>query len=282
MSKIYLAISTDTREYENLKELTSVWESFDGLAVTYHGNTEDDAYKLLSERKKEGFIECIPYFQHHSHDLNHILFNPIIKLNNILILRDSGERLSTEFASNIRPFVKMLENNGINTVYQYSKLLMFRRFCHQWFTNTPHWQFNGAQPKMIEIEKTGWFKDDKEYCYSVRNEKRDKYHFINHFVSYYLILDGNHNLLGLENFGNPQELFPILEQQRINFLFYLQTLGIDNNINSLHEYVKQNGLNDKLKEFFNNNLILNQWYRFTFLNDLTVSPDLRAPIVKIL
>ena len=175
----------------------------------------------------------------------------------------------------------MLDNNGVNTVYQYSKLLFFKRFPHQQFSNTPHWGFSGAQDKKISIEFQKWFEKDSEYCYSVRNETRDKYHFINAFMRYYLMIDSNHNLLGLENFGNPTELFPILEAQRMEFILYLNQLGIENTGQSLDSYIQINGLNDKLKIFFNNNLILNQWYRYHFLNDLTVSPDIAAPIVKI-
>src|SRR5688572_30650750 len=145
MSKIYLIISTDEKEYDNIKELTGIWNDFDGLGVTFHGSNHSVAYKLLEERKKSGFVECIPYFGAHDHDLNHILFNPIIKIGSWLLKIDSSERLNPFFTSNIKPFIKMLENNGVNTVYQRSKLMLFRRWPHQAFSSTPHFGFSGGQ-----------------------------------------------------------------------------------------------------------------------------------------
>lgn len=285
MNNVYLGIITDKGQFKNLEELTSIYNYFDGLAVTYHGSPNDEEFKLLNERKGCGFIECIKYFGHHSHSMNHFLFNPIVRVNDTIILRDSSERINIEFASNIKPFVKMLENNNINTVYQHSKLLLFRRFPFQSFNSTPHWGFSGARDNKIQIEKMGWFKEDKEYCYSVRNDTRDKYHFVDAFMRYYLILDSNHNLLGLENFGNPSQLFPILEQQRMSFLLYLQELGINNDVDTIKNWLlsKEDDwkLPDKMKEYINSILILNQFYRYHVLNDLTVSPDIAAPIVKI-
>jgi len=281
MSRIYIGIITDSGKFDSLNALTAPYTHFDGLAVTYHGKPEDNEYKLLMERKKGGFVECIKYLGHHAHSMNHFLFNPQICLGDWILLRDTDERINEEFAANIRPFIKILENNGINSVYQHSKLLLFKRFPHQQFNSTPHWGFHGAQSKMIKIEETTWFKDDSEYCYSVRNENRDKYSFIDHFMRYYLINDSNHNLLGLENFGDPNILFPILESKRILFLEYLNKINVNNNTESLKKCILEHDLSPEFKVFFNSNLILNQFYRYHVLNDLTVSPDIKAPIVKI-
>lgn len=281
MSKIYLALSTDEKELNNIQELTSVYNDFDGLAVTFHGNTDSDAYKVILERKKDGFVVTLPYYGHHAHDLNNILFHPVVKIGDWILLRDSAERVNPDFSFNIRPFIKMLEEAGINTVYQYSKLLLFKRFPHQCFLHTPHWGFQGAQNKMISIEKQSWFTEDKEYCYSMRNETRGKYHFIDSFMRYYLINDSNHNLLGLENFGDPAKLFPILENRRMDFLLYLIKVGVNNDVESVKEFFKTQGLTPELKVFLNTNLILNQFYRYHILNDLSVSPDIASPIVEI-
>ncbi len=279
MSKIYLAISTQNEE-KNIESLTSVYDSFDGICAVDHFST-DKTFDILKSRCKEGFVEQIKYYGHHGHDLNHVLFNPQIRVGDWLLLRDSSERINPDFAVNIKPFIKMLENSGVNSVYQYSKLLLFRRFPHQYFLNTPHWGFHGAQSKTIAIEQQNWFTVDFEYCYSSR-VNRDKYHFVDAFMRYYLILDSNHNLLGLENFGDPTQLFPTLEAGRIDFIFYLQELKINTNVDAVKEYfINEPLLPDKMKEFINNNLILNQFYRFWKLKDITVSPDIKAPIVQI-
>ncbi len=284
-SKVYLGIITNSIELDNLRELTSVYDHFDGLAVSYHGSYHDQAYYLLDSRKKEGFVECIKYMGHHGHSMNHFLFNPKIKLGDWVLLRDSGERINPDFAANIKPFINHIQNLGINSVVQRSKLLLFRRFPQQFFASTPHWGFQGGRGKFIDIADGNWFPDDKDYCYSVRNETRDKYHFVDAFARYYLINDSNHCLLGAENFGDPKEVFIKLEGERLDFLLCLRELGIDNNIDALRQYFVDVGdfakMLPEMQNFVNSNLILNQFYRYHIRSDLTVSPDLRAPIIKI-
>lgn len=280
MNKIYIGIITQNQK-KNIEELTTISHYFDGLAAVDHFS-DDGTYEVLKNKCGAGFVEQIPYYGHHGHSMSHFLLHPKIKIGNWIILCDSSERISESFACNIRPFVKMLENNKINTVYNYSKVLLFKVFPHQSVQNTPHFSILGLRPNFVSIEKSGWFNSEKDYFYSLRNEQRGKYDFIDHFMKYYLQVHSNHNLLGLENFGNPAELFPILEQQRIDFLLYLQELGINNDVNSLKSYlVDTNLLPDKIKYFINNNLILNQFYRYHVLNDLTVSPDIKSPIVRI-
>ncbi len=280
MSKVYIFISTQN-EFENIKELTSVYEHFDGICAVDHFSN-DGTYKLLKERCKDGFVEQIPYYGAHQHDLNHLLFNPKIKIGDWILLRDSSERINPNFASNIRPFINHLRNLRINSLIQRSKLLLFRRFPQQFFSSSPHWGFQGGRDNYADISQATWFADDKEYCYSVRDETRNKYHFIDAFMRYYLINDSNHCLLGIENFNNPKETFIQLEQERLDFLLYLQELGINNDVDSLGGYLGLlNPLPERMKYFINSNLILNQFYRYYILNDLTVSPDIKAPIVKI-
>lgn len=280
MNKIYLAISTSSTELANLTDLTSVFEHFDGLCVTYHGNPEEDAYKLLCDRKKGGFVECLSYKGHHGHDLNNILFNPIIKLNDLIILRDSSERISNSFASNIRPFVRHITNLGVNTIYQRSKLLMFRRFIHQEFKSTPHWNFVGAQDKKIQIDETNWFQKDEDYAYSLRKE-RAPFSWVDHYVRYYLITESNHQLLGLENFGNPAELFPKLEIERLNFLLYLQELGTEQTVDGLKNHILNNDLDDTLNYYFNNVRVLNDFYQYHKLGNKDLIDDIGRKCIKI-
>ena len=270
MSKIFLAISTGTGELENLKELTQNFYNFDGLAVTYHGNKEDEEYKILDSRKGNGFVEIIPYFYHHGHDLNHILFNPKIDQSSWLLLRDSSERINPEFAANIKNFINMLEYNGINTVYNYSKLLLFKRFPHQSFMNSPHWGLSGAQDKMISIEKSGLFQKEEDYCYSIRNKNRDKYHFVGHYLKYFSnILDSNHCLLGNES---NKEQYIKDETIRRQFRLYLE----QNNYLPLTKdkfiWICNNKLDD-IRDLINNNKILNDSYRYLVLDRTDFNDD---------
>lgn len=280
MSNIYIAISTQNQE-NNIKDLTSVYQDFDGICAVDHFST-DGTYNVLSERCKNGFVAQIPYYGHHAHDLNHIILNPKIKLGDWVLLRDSCERINTNFASNIRPFINMLENNGVNTVYQHSKLLLFRRFPHQFFTSTPHWGFNGGQNKIIAIEKQTWFKEDTEYCYSVRNQ-RAPYSWVDHYMRYYLILDSNHNLLGAENFGEPKSIFEQKEYIRINFLYYLDKHNVNHTVDDFLLFLNnQKDLCDELKWYINNIRIINDFYRYHILkNTDNLTDDITRPCQQI-
>lgn len=270
MSKIFIGIITQN-EKQNIEELTSVVKYFDGLAAVDHFST-DGTYELLTSRMGLGFVEQIPYWGNNSHSMNHFLFHPKVEVGDWILLRDSNERINEEFARDIRTFVNMLSGNNVNSVYQYSKLLLFRRFSQQYFQSTPHWGFVGARPNMIQIEKTNWYQKDEDYCYSVRNVNRDKYHFVFAYLRYYLILDSNHGLLGIEK-NVPQgsdtyKTFALREQRRIAFRQEL----INNNysvtvdgVKSLMDQSRITGLPNWSISFFNEEKILNDCYRYYFL-----------------
>lgn len=268
--KIFVGIITQN-EKKNMEELTSCTDHFDGLAVTDHYSA-DGTYELLESKKGYGFVEQIKYLGHNSHSMNHFLFNPKIEVGDWVLLRDSLERIDPDFASGIRGFVTMLESNGINTVYQYSKLLLFKRFAQQHFQSTPHWGFVGARPGGIQIDKTGWYQKDEEYCYSVRNKNRDKYHFVMAYLRYYMILDSNHSLLGLEKNipagSDIEKTFKIREQIRMGFRKELIENGFSPDVDGVKLLLSQarlTGLPKWAVAYFNTEKILNDVWRHEVL-----------------
>lgn len=274
MSNIFIGLITDNKELNNLKELIKVSGNFSGLAVTYHGKSDEEGFQLLNDNKGYGFIECLPYVGHHEHSKNHWLFNPKIKLFDWVLIIDSAERINSDFAFNIKPFIKMLENQNINSVYNYSKLLLFKRFPNQFFTSTPHWGFQGARNHAISIEKEPWFRIEKEYVYSIRDQ-RPKLSWVNHYLRYYLCLDSNHNLLGAEHFGDPADVFQKREHTRMQFLLYLQRIGVENNENALINYWKNNPLSDDMEKFVSSVRILNDAYLYNVLGDEDLTDDIK-------
>lgn len=267
MSKIYIGITTQN-DKENIEQLTSVFDCFDGLAAVDHFSN-DGTYELLKSRMKDGFVEQIPYWGQHSHSLNHLLYHPKIEIGSWILLRDSKERVAESFAKNIKAFIGLLETSNINSIYQYSKLLLFKRFAQQYFQSTPHWGFHGARANYIQIENMGWYKNDEEYCYSVRNKNRDQFHFVFHYLKYYLFLDSNHGLLGLENKGDINKLFPARENIRLTFRSKLINNGYSCNIDGVKRLMTEmkDGKADWAKEFFNGEKILNDAYRYYIFED---------------
>lgn len=277
MSKIYIGLITQNQK-QNIDELTSVAKYFDGLAAVDHFSN-DGTYELLQERKGNGFVEQIQWYGHTGHSMNHFLFNPILDQDSWILLRDSSERINEDFARNIHKFVNLLERSNIYSVINYSKMMLFKRFPNQFFTNTPHWGLQGSQPGYLRIEESGLFKSEEEYCYSVRNKNRDEFHFINHYFKYYLILDSNHCLLGCEN--NIKE-FERREILRREFLRYCRAeLSIDPTVANLISFWTKNPLTDKMKYFINSELILNNAYTYNILGnrDITDKHDKNTIVI---
>lgn len=264
MSKVFIGIITQDQK-QNIEELTSVYRWFDGLAAVDHFST-DGTYDILMERAKSGFVERIPYWGSHSHSMNHFLLNPKIELGDWILLRDSSERVAESFAKDIRNFIAVMEAQNIATIYQYSKLLLFRRAPHQFFHSTPHWGFQGARQNTIQIEKMNWFKTDEDYCYSVRNKNRDSRHFVGAYLRYYLLTDSNHPMLAIDKAEAEGITYADREMRRILFLQYLRNKNIPATVDGVKELMSQ-AMDDECKNFFRKEKILNDTFREFQLKD---------------
>lgn len=261
--KIYLGLITSSEETDNIKELTEVYDSFDGLAAVFHG-PENECYNILESRKKEGFVAKMDFLQNHSFAMNRFLFDPrIIAGQDWILLRDSAERVNPEFAKNIKGFVQELENNHISVVYNYSKCLLFKKTEDCFFHGSPHWGLQNVSGNAIPLEKMGGlYSDEKNYCYSVRGEKRPDHHWIKHYLSYYLYQSSNHMLLGNEN---DQPTYKKLEARRRIFrLVCINKYRLNPLLKAddLISYWKTATLDKEDLDFINNEVILNDAYHF--------------------
>jgi hypothetical protein len=274
-NKIYIGLITSGGNSKYLEWYNEASRYIDGLAVTWHGE-KDDGYEILNKNKGCGFIVEMDYYGHHGHSMNHWLLNPKIRPNSWCIIRDTLEVLNIDFLKNIRSFCHELEKRTINTVYQYSKCLMFKKHEHQFFTNGTHWGFQNAKPHFLEIEKQPGFDNPRNYAYSIRNDVRPIDHSLSHFLSYYLADSSNHLLLGREN---KTEEFQIHEEVRYKFKKHVEEeLKIPLNVKSLSEYCKNNTLTYTTKWFLNFEEILNSWFCYHILGHKL--EDVRARQVK--
>ncbi len=266
-NKIYIGLITDNSQFDNIKALTEVYDYFDGLVVTYHsdGNSkEEDTWKLLNERKKDGFINVDSFIQNHAHSMNRFLLDPrIVEYRDWILLRDSAERINTEFAANIRGFLNEVIQNNIQTVYNYSKCLLFQKTPDLFFHGTPHWGLQGVSGNNLALETFGGiFANETNYCYSVRGETRPQDHWIGHFLKYYLYQVSNHMLLGNEN--NHAQYYKSESMRRGFRSFLINECGLGPVLKheDLIAYWKNNPLTDKHKEFINKESILNNAYHY--------------------
>lgn len=258
-NKIYIGLITSAGNSKYLEWYNEASKFVDGLAVTWHGE-RDEGFYILEKNKGCGFIVEREFYQHHAHSMNDWLLNPKIRPGSWIIVRDTMEQCNIEFLKKIREFTNELEKQNVNTVYQYSKLLLFKKFEHQHFSFSPHWGFVNAQPHAISIENFPGFEDPKKYAFSIRNENRPEHHFIDHFVKYYLYDSSNHLLLGREK---DHEDFEKHEQARYKFKEHVENdLKIPLTVEALKDFILKNELKYVTKWFFNFEPILNSFYCF--------------------
>lgn len=261
--KVYIGLITTKCNAQYLEWYNDASKYIDGLAVTWHGD-RDKGFDILDKNKGSGFISEIEYYGHHGHSMNHWLLNPKIRPGSYFIIRDTLEQCSLNWLKTIREFCFELQKQGINSVYQYSKLLIFRKFEHQFFTNTPHWALQGARDHKVAIELWKNFENPKDYAFSVRNDIRPKHHSIKHFGVYYLLDSSNHMWLGRE--GKNDETL-VHERVRYKFKEYLENVcKIPLTVDDLLDYWKKTPLNYEMKWFIQFEPILLNLYRYYILN----------------
>jgi len=269
--KVYLGIITQNDE-QNLIELCQPLKHISGIFGVVHQPSNDKSYEVLEANKGSGDIIKLPYLQRHDWSMNGFLFNPKFMRGSWCLLADSLERYSEQFLSQIRSFICQLEQNNIEYVYQYSKLMLFKKKDEHFFFGSPHWGLANREGNSIRIEQ--YIPDDKQVRWSVRNEKRAKDEYISHFMVYWFHAGfSNHLLLGNEDNLNK---YRILENIRREFLtFCSQELKIDLTVEAFKNYILKNGLNYDLKFYINEVEILNSWYCYEILGHKFEDIDLR-------
>lgn len=179
---------------EALKDLIEpVWESFDGL-IWVDGGSTDGTIDYLESHKKLGKIIRAPYLCRNDFQMNHYLFDGGMIEGDWFVMRDSEEKLNTEFCqTKMRPLIRLLDENRVDCVYSGSKPLMARFNENLQFMGNPHWGLQGIT-KAVSGEANNkdiaWCNRDKYrkypdylvigefryYCYPSTNQLYMIYH----------------------------------------------------------------------------------------------------------
>lgn len=266
--KLYLCGITNAGNEKNLKELIEpVLEYFDGLVWTFH-LPADEGHWYLQNNKKEGKIITAEWSQRHGYSMTHYLWQGPMQEGDIFLQIDSQERISPKFCEISLPkIIEGMELNDIGMVSNFGKGFIYRYNEALEFRGSPHWfaiNTGGKANAEVQLDKTDFW--------NVRDEQREPFQFINHYLKYYLYPAGSNSvLLGLEKNGNPEELFPAREERRLKFRKYLK----DCEIELMPEAVIDNMVNpsETMKDFINNEKILNDTYRYYILEDKDFSDD---------
>lgn len=268
MSKLFLCGITNGGNLDNLRDMIEpVKDHIDGLNFVFH-YPKDDGADYLEKNKKDGKIVYSDWCQRHHYSMNHFLYQGNMKNGDFFILLDSGERISKECAEKAIPeFIRQMKEKNICMISNYNKGFLFRYDESMEFKGSPHWYmtvFTGVVTN-LELPDT-LFKN-------VRNQTRNKFHFVDHYAKYMLYPYGsNHALLGLEN----KEQFIVRDKLRLDFRDYLSNeLGLSLTVEALKQFLLENktSLPDKLKFFINKEKVWNDFYRFHILDDRSFVDD---------
>lgn len=267
LQKIWLCGIT-SNEFQNVSEiLEPIHEYFDGLVWVWHKSEDDGTKELLEKYKGDGEIVEALWQRNHGTSYQMVLNSRKILAQDHCIIIDSCERLNLDFCKNLRSFIYELEKNNINTVYNHSKILMFKYWPDIYYSqDTPHCIPRNLRQNVLEITNIPQFADEKNHRYNVRPQKRPQTHFLSHFFKYSLSYHRS-NQMSCGNETNPEE-YQRQESARQQFLIYCyRVLGFEDITEEIMiDFIKKNGLLPEIKAFFNFNRYLNNWYRYHFLN----------------
>jgi hypothetical protein len=269
--KLWLCGMTTAGHLSNLKEMIDpVLDAFDGLVWTFN-YPKDEGADYLEANKKDGEIIYAKWAMRHGYSMTHFLWQGPMQEGDFFVLLDSYERISPVFLVHILPgYINQMKSDDISVIANFSKGLIFRYNEEMEFKGSPHWWCAGYPGKFANVELP------KHLFWHVRNEQRVPFQFVTHYLKYYFYPAGsNHCALGLEKNGDPKILFPIREDQRIQFRKHCRSLGISLTPEAFKTYLLENKdkLDDKMKAFLNGEKILNDYWRHEILGQTDFIDD---------
>lgn len=247
---------------------------FDGIVWVLHDSVGSEEEEYLNSIKGCGRI--INYYYHRRHDQsrNQYLWCGPIKNGDWIVQTDLLERLDVGFASQVRETCKKLREVNINLAYFEGKPLMYEYHESIIFRGSPHEGLVRDDGNARSLILDSYYTESKPRL-NVRNIKRpNKFGWVDHYLNYYLFPFGsNHCLLGLDSIHKDSNLliqaFQKREKLRIAFLTYLEYKNIDRTVDAVKALFQQT-IDKDLALMINNELILNDFYRYHILKDNTV------------
>tara|TARA_R100001163_G_C5054196_1_gene190743 strand:- start:834 stop:1667 length:834 start_codon:yes stop_codon:yes gene_type:complete len=258
--KLWFIGVTHEGNHEHLKELIEPIKScFHGFIWTFH-YPKDKGAEYLETVKGEGEIIYAKWCNRLDYSRNHCLYQGPMKVGDWFITIDCHERITKEFVDSIKTMIPLFEKQGIDGIYLHGKRFAAKLKEETKFVGNPHEGINGIS-KAIEVTQSDFWKD---YFFSnVRNKARDKFAIFMSAMKYYIFPTTNHLLLHFENNQNfVKERYLV----RSKFLQEISNLGFNPHCLKSVKNCIENELTEILKECINSEKILNDWYRYEFLD----------------
>lgn len=263
--KIWLCGITSSNKEPNLFALIEpVIEHFAGLQWTFH-YPKDSGAEYLESRKGEGRIIYAHYNQRHGASMTQYLHQGTMQPGDYFIQIDDLERISPQFCYEKLPqLIALMQEVDIAMIANYGKGFLFRYNEQLEFRGSPHWYITGLDGRAINIEL------EKHYFWNVRGQERHEYQWVEHYAKYFLFPAGSNSaLLGLEKQGDPQKLFPIREQKRLEFREEMKKRGHELTLSGLKEMLSK-PLDPWLKNALNEEKTWSDYYNYEILGNKSV------------
>lgn len=278
MNNTYLIGMTSEGNHAHLKEIIEpLKEDIDGICWVFnseespHATREEGCYYLWDvcselERKSGQHSDVIlsKWVMRNDYTRNKILFEGPLQYGDICFTIDTLERCSPEL---IRFCQKQFDQNKeLGAIYLYGKRFAFRFGESVEFKGNPHETLAGIN-KSINLDENN-LPQLKDWWQNVRSQYRDEFHWVDAYMNYYFFPMTNHLLLGYD-YDRDRDYINHRYTIRAILLQQMLELSIPLNKGGLKTYIDSNGI-EEFKEYFNQEKILNDWYRFHYLNDRTV------------
>lgn len=262
---------------DHLKELISpISHLFDGLCWVFHSEeidgdpVEDEGYKYLLHKavemtdinNVESSIIISPWVKRNDYSRNKTLYEGNIKIGDYCLVIDTLERIQPEFVEFLMKTIS--DNPQIDCIYLEGKRLFFKVCEATEFQGNPHESIRGVNNRVNITFKQ--FPQLEQYWKNIRPEVRDEYHWVDAYFNYYFFPMTNHLLLGYEG---DREYVEFRYNIRAQLFSLLMQKGFDISKEGFCECMKY-GHKQELLPFFNQEKILNDWYRYNYLEDKSV------------
>jgi len=246
--------------YDNQDHLGTIW--VDGGSIdTTHFTLKSYGADVL-ERK---------WTNDHDFQMNTYMRAGLIKHGDWVLQLDTSERVHPAFIDKLlNGMLSNFEQQGINTVYQRSKPILFKYHDDQIYSGSPHWGIVGQRRHAVDISKFDGFEEDKNYLWSLRDDINK---WITNGIKYYLLYGrSNHMYLiySPSNYPNgPATLIQEHEAKRHDFRNWCRStlslsLGNDGlgDMETFDAYLKAGNFDAEFIQFLNYEKIIANYYRY--------------------
>ena len=262
--KMWLTLVCGENSIDDIRELWEpIKDHFAGLCAVCHAHPKSEEAIYLEANKKDGRIVYLPYVGRH--DLSRIVavHCGVIQDGQIVVQFDALERLNPSFAAAIPELVTNLSQ--VDAFFYYGKIFIYRYHESVTFSGTPHEGWHMQHKRAVTLELSKAYPNEKDVRLNVRPLKRDAFHFVNHYLGYYLHPWGsNHLRLGADRAQAAGISFEDRENRRMAFREFCRKQGIGLKANEVIEYMvkhKQDAA-PEFKDHVQNEKILNDVWRY--------------------